>query len=123
MKPRSLSPVAVVNVTSNVILSSVGADGVRHHRGGLGEHLAFAAHVLGQAGGVGILRKSHRRLCSRRFVGRAVHRLGDADLVDPFAGTAEHHPHHVGHPGMCPAAEDSGIALLAGLSDAFDILG
>ena len=82
MKPRSVSPVAAVNSTSNVIRSSVRADRVGHHRRRLGEHLALASHALGQPRRVRVLAEAHGGLGARRLVGRAVHRLGDPDLVD-----------------------------------------
>ena len=100
-----------------------GADRVGHHRSRFGEDLAFPAHALGEAGRLGSLREAHCGLGARRFVGRAVHRLGDADLVDPLAGAGQHHADQIGHTGMGAAAEDRGIAFLASLPDAFQIFG
>ena len=86
MKPRSVSPVAGVKVTSNVILSSlapiasaiIAADSAK---------TSLSRRTLSARPGVsGILREAHRGLGARRLVGRAVHRLGDPDLVDPLAG-------------------------------------
>ena len=62
-----------------------GAHRVGHHRRGLGEHLAFAAHALRKARGVGRPRESHRLLRFSGLVGGAVHRFRDPDFVDALA--------------------------------------
>ena len=96
-------------------------DRIGHHRGRLREDLAFPSYVLRQPRSVGILGEPHRRLSLRGFVGRAVHRLGDPDLVDALAGRAEHHADHVRHPGVRAAAEDRRTAALASVDDAFAV--
>ena len=90
---------------------------VGHHRGRLGEDLRLAAHGLGESRGVGRLREAHRPLGLRALVRRAVHRLGDPDLVDALARAAEHHAHEVRHARVGAAAEDRGAGALAGLED------
>ena len=55
--------------------------------------------------------------------------LGDAaalaatvnGLVDAFAGTREHHGHHVGHAAVRAVAEDRGTASLTGRLDPIQI--
>lgn len=100
----------------------VRADGVGHHGRRLGEHLALAAHAFGQSRGVRVAAEAHRRLGACRLVGRAVHRFGDPNLVDPLTRPGEHHADHVGHAGMGAAAEDRGVACLTSISDAVEIL-
>ena len=122
MNPRSLSPVAAVNVDVERHPVQRRADRVGHHRRGLGEHLALPPHAFGEARGVGVLREAHRGLRARRLVGGAVDRLGDPNLVDALAGSAEHHADHVRHPRMRAAAENRRIAVLASLPDTIQIL-
>ena len=100
-----------------------GADRVGHHGCGLGEHLAFPTDALSQPRSIGIAGKAHRGLSSRGFVSRAVHRLGDPDLVDPLAGSGKHHGDHIGHTRVCTVAENRGIATLTSLSDAVEVRG
>ena len=88
---------------------------------GLGVGFAVGSVALTVVGGLGVAAETHRGLGACRLVGRAVHRLGDADLVDSLAGAGEHHAHHVGHPGVGTAAEDRGIASLAGFSDPLEV--
>src|SRR5262245_32032630 len=121
MKPRSLSPVAAVKVTSNVILSSlapiasaiIAADSA---------NTSLAPDALGEPWGVGVLRETHRGLGARRRVGRTVHRFRDPNFVHPLAGPAEHHADEICHARVSAAAEDRGIALLASLSDPLTVL-
>ena len=99
-----------------------GADRIGHHRRRLGEDSALFSDALGQTRGLGIAGEPHGGLGAGRLVGRAVHRFGDADLVDPLAGTREHHRDHIGHAGVRPVAEDSGMASRTRGSDSHQVV-
>src|SRR4029079_11162201 len=126
MKPRSVSPVAAVNVTSNVILSSLAP--------------IASAIIAADSANTSLSRRTFSSarprvsescenpiaVCvCRRFVGRAVHRLRDADFVHTFTRAAEHHAdhgrRHIRRPGVAAALTAGadrvwvGTALVAAL--------